>query len=82
MRAVLEVGLLYMSRFWYVRIGWSEVEGDKPVSEAGSTELGPPFRCVSQVDQLRIEVLLRDTYKTTEIKPIGTNSLLIINASD
>lgn len=41
-----------------MRLGWSEAGGDKPVSEAGSTELGPGFRCVSQVDECRIEVLL------------------------
>ena len=43
-----------------MRIGWSEVGGDKPVSKAGSTELGSGFRCVSQVDEHRIEVLLRE----------------------
>jgi len=72
LRAVLEVGLLYLNRFWYRRIGWSDVEGDKPVSETGSTELGPGFRCVSQVDEHRIEVLLREIcIKSGKLTPLA-----------
>lgn len=61
-----------------MRLGWSEAGGDKPVSEAGSTVL---VSGVSQADEHRGPAL-RYTYKTREINTIGTNSPLIINASD